>query len=344
MLADDTVAGWHSVDDAPAPVPVRVNTKAPTESETTPVVKTTTVTTTVQNGDTAVRPDPRSMQLSAATGIVIVLAAMVSYFGIDTLKGVLVGENANVTTVTITEDGHFSPATVSLAGGATLTIENKNKDPQVLKIQSGKELFPVQVLFEKPFSFAVPADAAGNFIYFSETLSDTETLSITVTPALEAQAQSSSVATQQTQSSVASNEIPLPFGSGPLTPVTSSSSSVSSVTISLSPAINNNASGNSSGESNETQEFSLGGTDSGASETFQPSAIPNNPYTVGSDTTIRQRVSVETYNGEQLHSGAPLNQYRPVTVTKTGPDMWLLALMPALLGVVFVYRRMAQQA
>ena len=142
-----------------------------------------------KRAEASIAPNPGAMRLSAFAGIAVVLVIGALYLGINSLRGSLPDTTGTGATVPITEDGQFTPPNISVTAGGTLTIENKNKDPQVIKAkESGSELFPVQVLFDKPYSFVIPVDVAGVFTYVSETLPNSQQLTITVTPAMEAAA------------------------------------------------------------------------------------------------------------------------------------------------------------
>lgn len=271
---------------------------------------------------------PRAMQAAAILGIGIVLLLTALYFGIDSLRGSLTGETGNTTAVEITTDGHFSPASISVAAGSTLSIENKNKDPQVLKVKSGQQLFPVQVLFTTPYTFTVPADAAGTYTYVSETLADTETLTIVVTASVESAAWNGAVSGQS--SSIASDRIPLPFGD-------STMSSAPAQQERVAPAISALATAHSS----DTAMIDLATGQADTEASLSQNQLPTNPYTVAAAKSGKnQSAKIAASAKAKLHSGAPLSRYRPRVVTQTGPELWLL-LLPAMFSLCIVYRRCA---
>ncbi len=290
------------------------------------------------------------MRLSAIAGVAIVSVGAAFYFGVSSLKGQLAASGSpKESSVSITTDGQFSPANVSVRPGDTLKLLNANKDPQVLKVKTGsRELFPVQVLFDTPFTFTVPANAQGTYIYASETLPDDRTLTIQVTPTVESAAASSiaSSATNQAiagsasssvESSVPTSEIPLPFAEAPVAPVVteSSASSVSSSAASVDLQY-----------SGDTAVISLpgGSSSSSSAPSLQTNNIPTNPYTVGTlgEYPLANKSIAETAKvTEQLHSGAPIKQLQkhvPKKVTSTGADS-LLVFLPALLLLVVLFRR-----
>ena len=305
MPSEPIHTGWNSVeDDEPSAVPVRVNVSpkasdaiAATSNEPEPYVPKTPEPTLQTNS--------RTMRLSAITGMSLVLVGIAFYVGIDNLRSSLTDGGNAVTTVTITQDGRFDPPAISLATGTELTIENKNENPQVLKVKEGGELFGSQVIFDQPFHFTVPTDISGIFTYFSETLPDDRTLLITVTPAIEA--------------AVAPAEILLPPAEAP--------------DLSIAPTIS---------QENGTEMISVGSAPPSKPSTFDQSGIPTNPYTVGSakDRNGSRTIAVTANN---LHSGAPLlatTQHLPRSNVATGAATVWLALLPTLLGMVFVYRKM----
>ena len=335
MFADDSIAGWHATDDEVV-VPVRQSTAPAVERQAGPA-------TDIAHGNAdhivlhhhGATVNPASMRMSAFLGVVLVLGAIGFQFGLGNIFGDLTGgTETTAVTVEITTDGVFSPDTIILHPGDNLTLTNKNPDPQVIKSKDGRELFPVQVLFDKSFEFTVPADATGTFTYFSETLPDDKTLTITI------EAAQASVAASSESATVPPLEIPLPFGdSTPVTipsPPSGTASSAPSITIQKTE------------HSGETATISLSqneGSSEQTQETFT-SQIPLNPYTV--TTGLEQQNKIQAIvsaakKAQNLHSGAPLQEmvkHKPKTVTKTGPEGALMLLVPALAGVAILYRKL----
>lgn len=317
-------AGWH--DTGEEPVPVRVTESSGKQTVARPISTPMTRQPLTHANIPATGVSPHAMQAAAILGIGIVLLLTALYFGIDSLRGSLTGETGNTTAVEITTDGHFSPASISVAAGSTLSIENKNKDPQVLKVKSGRPLFPVQVLFTTPYTFTVPTDAAGTYTYVSETLADTETLTIVVTASVESAAAPAGTA----QNNVASDQIPLPFGD-------STMSSAPAQQERVEPAISALATEHSS----DTAMIDLATGQTDADVSLSQNQLPTNPYTVAAAKSGKsQSATIAASAKAKLHSGAPLSQYRPRAVTQTGPELWLL-LFPAMFALCIVYRRCA---
>jgi len=335
MFADDSIAGWHATDDEVV-VPVRQSV-APTPT------KQAGPATDIARGNTdhivlhhqGATLNQASMRMSAFLGVALVLGAIGFHFGFSNIFGDLTGgSEVTGTTVEITAEGVFSPDKITLHPGENLTLTNKNPDPQVIKSKDGRELFPVQVLFDKSYEFTVPADSNGTFTYFSETLPDDKTLTIIVETAHAAATALPEPATTESIS------IPLPFGEGtPVTippPTSNTASSAPSITIQKTEHSGETATisltNNESTSSNQTESFT--------------SQIPVNPYTV--TTGLQQQSKIEAIvaaakEAQNLHSGAPLQQivkHKPKTVTKTGPDGALMLLLPALAGVALLYRKL----
>ncbi len=276
------------------------------------------------------------MRLSAITGVGIVLLGAVFYAGIGNLRGSLT-EGTTGATVTITEDGHFSPETIGVTVGSTLTIENKNRDPQVMKVKTGRELFSSQVIFDTPFVFTIPSDANGTYTYFSETLPDDRLLTITVSAPIEGGA-NPPPQSEQAPAPADSAQIPLPFGDGPITPAENlpmpnpaTPTPIASVTPTTPSIIEEQADG--------SEIISIGSGEQPAPANFDPSKIPTNPYVVGSDQHYENSAALEE---KKLHHGAPLlemRKHRPKVSASTGPDVWVALLLPALAGVYVFYRK-----
>lgn len=273
--------------------------------------------------------DPRRMTLSAVMGIVMVLGGVGFYFygNGNILRGDLTG--GSTTTVSITAEGTFSPDSMNVTPGQSITLENKNKDPQVIKSKNGRELFPVQVLFDTPYTFTVPADAMGPYVYFSETLPDDKTITFNVSAA----AASATTTTETPAQTVASDfEIPIPFGdsSDPIIPVVQETQEPAPV----QPVEH----------SNETATISLGGNATPSTPTSPSAEIPTNPYTVESGLAKEKEsgtIATTTKENKDLHSGAPLltQKPRPKANTATGPAGAFMLLIPALLAMVFAHRK-----
>ncbi len=304
MLDDKTITGWNATDQDP-PVP----------AEAAAILA-------VHRG--ILHPQSESPQNSTAgtrmaafLGVSLVFLSMTFTLGIGTLLGDITGGNAG-TTVEITAEGYFSPNAITLNTGDTFTLTNKNADPQVIKSTDERELFPVQVLFNTDFVFIVPSDASGTFTYFSETLPDDKTLTITITGAAPVSPAEESL------------EIPLPFDD---IPTASVSSSIPSISVEKTE------------HSGETATISLAGnagiSSSEASVPVTGSKIPTNPYTVGS--SYQRDTIAAAVKTQNLHSGAPLDQlvqHKPRTVTQTGPEGALMLLLPAFIGVALLYRKL----
>lgn len=324
-MADISInSGWHATDDE-TPVPVRSSAQAETEP---------TITTHEEpQQQSAPLQSPRGMSLSAFLGVALVLAALGIYFGIGSLLTGDVGVGSDETTVTITSDGHFSPESVTIRPGESLKLVNENADPQVIKSSNGRDLFPVQVLFADPFAFTIPADAAGAYVYFSETLPDDRTVTINV---VEAAASSPSAAV--TTPSAA--EIPLPFSDIMPPPVRTAPAPAAPV-----------ASVEKTEHSSATATISVGGSapaNQNASESSGTATVPVNPYTVASGIVKQTRAEAFAAMAaqESLHSGAPAQKgggiiSPPNRMTDTGPAGMLALILPGLVAVGYVYRKTA---
>lgn len=324
------MTGWNSTDDE-TPVPIRTSeNKAPAmvlpSGDSIDLTNKPRVAE-LKRSDVNI-PSPRSMRLSAMFGIGIVLAVAAFSFGFGNLQGDLTGDTGIA--ITITADGQFSPITVATHPGDTLTITNENADPQVVKSANGRELFSAQVVFDTPFSFVVPDNAMGAYVYTSETLPADRTLTITVTPRTAA-------ATSSSQSSVvADTQIPIPFGDGPVVPTTTTTATTTA-TIDVQPTEH----------SSDAVVISLGGAPAARSSSAPAttSNVPTNPYTVQSGIeklSQLQDIVDDAKETQELHSGAPIRQlatHKPKTVTETGPEGALLLLIPALFGVAMFYKK-----
>ncbi len=333
-------AGWHSTD-AEEPVTVRQSgwpAPAPRSGVDIRGPGADIRHIPIEQHSGTVVPNPRAMRLAAFTGIAVVLAGAAFYFGVDSLRGTLTDGGSTGATVTITADGQFTPVAVNARPGDSVTIENANKDPQVLKSKDGRDLFPVQVIFTTPYTFTVPSNAQGTYVYFSETLPDDRTLTFTIETATAASSASSSSASAEASPSVSVTvpsdsgggtvSIPLPFG----TPVQESSSSSAPSAIVVQ-------------QSDETALISLKEqASSSSSPSFETNDVPTNPYTVGTQAERPKTTDIagDAKQTQQLRSGAPIRQlqkYAPRKVPDTGPAGMALVFLPALLGVVLMYRK-----
>lgn len=314
-MADISInSGWHATDDE-MPVPVRSSAQAETEP---------TITTHEEpQQQSAPLQSPRGMNYSAFFGVALVLALLGIYFGLGgLLSGDISGGNDD-TTVTITTDGYFSPQSVIIRPGASLKLVNENADPQVIKSSNGRDLFPVQVLFADPYTFRVPADAAGAYVYFSETLPDDRTVTINVVEAAASAA-----------------EIPLPFGD------------IMPLPVRTAPAVPGPvASTEKTEHSSGTATISVDGaapSNNNASKRFETASVPVNPYTVASGLVKQTRAEsfAAMAEREKLHSGAPAQKSATISLpnrmTDTGPAGMLALILPGLAAVGYVYRRTAQ--
>lgn len=330
MSTEPLSDGWRSTDEVSVPVrsvseQTKVKPRMPTKS--TPALSPSLPSLRAE-------PEERHMQFSALLGVVIVLILTALYLGLgtDLFRGELLDEFGHV--ITITADGNFSPSSLTAMAGETISIENKNPDPQVLKSRNNRDLFAVQVLFEKPFTFTIPNDAIGPYVYGSETLPEDQTFTITVLQG--------NTVTASTVDESESFDIPLPFGDGPVrrSPERTTRFSSSSIASSISDA-----------EVSIEQKRNLPGTahinlgTSGLSSSTAYGARPTieeNPFTVAlgkEKQSLLERKSV-FQNQKSLHGGAPLQSIKkPRQVTETGPRGMLLLLVPAFLGVLFMAQR-----
>lgn len=317
----DIKSDWNTIDDVGETVPVSdgLQTSAPVQKA-------------MENKESAAaKPHPVGMHLSAFTGIAIVVIAATMYVGVDSLRGSLTDTGGTgTTTITMTADNRFSPSAVSVTAGTTLILENKNANPQVLKAKAAPELFPTQVLFEKPVTFVIPAGTQGTFTYVSETMPKEELLTITVRPAMEAAALQNAEGTADLP--------PLPFG-GPLSEIVSSqATSARSGGESLVTVVP--ATGGSSESAEAVPVISVGGSVSHSTAPAvleKSSDIPENPYTVAN---AKRSPNIAT-TAEKLHSGAPLldyPEYRPRTNANTGSEVWFVLI--AAFGALTVAYRM----
>ncbi len=318
-------SGWTNVDDeAPS---VRVSEVAAAEKQApavAPQVMQEPERVSAKKTEASIAPNPGAMRLSAFTGIAVVLVLGTLYVGIDNLRGNLTEGNTSDTTITITQDGHFDPASVTVTAGGSLTIENKNSDPQVIKIKEGSnELFPVQVLFEKPYVFAVPSDVSGTFTYVSETLPNGEQVEITVQPAIESAAVTEEPTAIESGPPIEDMDgFPLPFG-GPVV-AEPEPMPAAPVILESAPVIVEPTEAAHTVHDNTAEEISIGEAKTGNAATFSSGEIPTNPFTVAAAGKRGNAGSRIANNAKNLHSGAPLLQMRrrPESNASTGPASW----------------------
>lgn len=358
-MLDSSGNNWHLTDDG-EDVPVR--TSEPTQAaqeEHVHISHADTVAAAPVHHSIRIDPSHPSTPLAAFSGIGIVLVlGTMFYFGMGNISSDILGGGATPT-VTITEAGEFSPAIITVHQNDTLTIVNKNKDPQVLKAKTSDELFPLQVLFDQPFTFVVPSSAVGRtYEYYSQTLPQDKTLQIVV-----------SSGTADTSSSV-SSIVDIPAGIPIPTDLTTQT--VSSASIGAGDGVGNNSlvptdttvdTSTTSTSSSSVASFPTDMTQVASSETMSSSAaaaielqaaassseavpvamntnvqIPTNFYTVGN----RNLVKPVTNGKENLHGGAPLlTNNRPRNTASTGPEVWLVMLGTVLL-FGFVYKRVTR--
>ncbi len=355
-------SSWNSIEPSEERVPVR----GAAESQATPVRRTASVR--VQSLDAG------HMHLAALTGIGIVLAlGTIFYFGTDSLRGSLT-DGVSTVNIRITEEGAFDPSEVTVQPGDTLVITNDNPDPQVLKSSGPSDLFVTQLLFDEPFSFEVPESALGKtFTYVSETLPETESLTIVV-------ANAAAIATQSSEaSSEVQDIIPLPTESSSSEVAVSASSESNSESSSVSSAssipviqastprtgqplvvtlISSSIPASTVHNTGAPTSFSLKPAGSVQSSSSLPSIsgnsdkLPSNPYTIGNRQEaerlglIPKKSSSASSSSTSLHAGANLRRItEPVrqqtTVTKkpaknveTGPGPVLLIVTVLTLGMM----------
>jgi plastocyanin len=333
MSDNPMIDGWHSTDDEVA-VPVRSSAQAPAPQAPSAgpahdISYAARADVHIPHDQTP--PNPRAMTMSAVLGVLLAIGGVVSYLGLDSITGSLTGDltggASSELTITITQEGDFSPNSLDIRPGDTVTIVNENPDPQVIKSKTGQDLFPVQVIFDEPYTFTVPADAAGTYVYHSETLPEDKMVAFTVVSGALAQVSSSASATD--------NIIPLPFGGDPIVSGVQSSSSVS---VKVEPTAH----------SGDAATISLGGSSSGEETVVTGnSEIPTNPYTVANGLTQEAllpaaAIASSAASEETLHGGAPIRElirHTPRSVTATGPAGAMLLLLPALGGVIIAARR-----
>lgn len=337
MMPDGPLfSGWNSTDDEPVRASANIGGDPGIDNiSISPKAKIQVIRQ--DNPDLAI-PSSRSMKLSALTGIGLVLIGAAFYFGVMNLRGQLSASNS--VNVTITSDGWFDPPKIVVHAGDIITIQNSNKDPQVLKVKEGKELFPVQVIFQTPFTFTVPSGVEGTYTYVSETMPSDRDLTITVETLEASSSSSESTPPSGIASSPDSNPvIPLPFGNGNVELASSSSSSAAAVPSTVSTSV---------GPDNDTLTIALGTSSRSSSlSPLDSSNIPTNPYTVGNPITKTPTPAsteiAKVKAEENLHSGAPLRELRnhtPENVTSTGPEGTWLMVIPSLFGVMLMFRKM----
>ncbi len=321
-MSNDMNNVWRSIADDGAEVPVSVGTPAgPSPASSIPV-----------QGETSyVRVNPSmngSMSLAAVSGILLVLLSGATfYLGTDFLRASISGTNETIP-VLITEMGSFVPSQVDMKPGDTLSVLNKNENPQLLKGQDERTiLFGEQIILpEETFDYNLPLNApAGTYVLTSEILPG-QTLTVTVI------AQGSSSSSEAAMESAPENSddfmqnvlIPSLNDLGPAAPAaplsseSSSSSSVSSVAPSQNPL--------------QSQSFLLT-QDQSAFAPLQ-NFIETNPFTIGN---VKNRpLPGQSSSKKALHGGAPLiTQHTPRTSTASGPSTWLLVML-MFLSISFV--------
>ncbi len=338
MFPDDQITGWNATDDEVS-VPVRSSAVPIAEKyHTGPATDITheSADQLVLRHQSASRSQ-NSMRLSALFGVMIVLGTIGFTVGLGNLFGDLTGgSDAQTTTIEITAEGVFSPDAITVRHGNSLTLTNKNPDPQVIKSKDGRVLFPIQVLFDQPFIFTVPSDANGIYTYFSETLPDDKQLTITVTTEVIFP----TTAASSSSSPQASFEIPLPFGDS--VPITTPTETLSAASVSSASSV----SVQKTEHSGDTVTISLPSngsvSSSQSSDLTFTTQIPTNPYTVASGLQ-HQTITAKAKNAQNLHSGAPLQQlvkHRPATITLTGPEGIYFLFLTAMLAVTLLYRKL----
>lgn len=325
--------------------------------------------------------DAGHMHLAALTGIGIVLAlGAVFYIGTDSLRGSLT-DRVTTTNVTITAEGKFDPPQVRIRPGEELVITNENPDPQVLKPVGPSDLFVTQLLFDEPFSVQIPQSAMGKtFTYVSETLPETESLTISVVdpsdtppvassepadiiplppqttvssePSVVPSSEASSASSESSQSSIPVVQAPPPRTGQPLV-VTLISSSIPKTTVHNTGA---------------PTTFSLRPAASASSSSSLPSIsgngekLPSNPYTIGNRQEAERLGLLPKSNtssssaAKTLHAGANLRRItepvrqpavtikRPTKNAETGPGPSLLIVSVLALGMMALQCRNSTKA
>lgn len=354
-------SSWNSIEPSDERVPVR----GAVEPHELPVRRTANVR--VQSLDAG------HMHFAALTGIGIVLAlGTIFYFGTDSLRGSLT-DGVSTVNISITEEGTFDPPQVTVQPGDTLVITNDNPDPQVLKSSGTSDLFVTQLLFDEPFSFEVPTSALGKtYTYVSETLPETESLTIVV-------ADPAAIATQSSEASSEPQDIiPLPtesssseeavIASSESSSESSSSSSYSIPVVQASAPrtgqplvvtlISSSIPASTVHNTGSPTSFSLKPAGTVQSSSSLPSIsgnsdkLPSNPYTIGNRQEaerlglLPKKSSSSSSSSASLHAGANLRRItEPVrqqtTVTKkpaknveTGPGPVLLIVTVLALGIM----------
>ena len=342
MSNQNPIAGWNSTDDTPVPVRSadgRAVRKAPAVAIGGPGKDIEAPLSRLHSTQSV---DTKMMRLSALTGIGCVLVIAVLYFGVGSLKGDV---SQSDSTITITTQGTFQPTELSIAPGKELLFINENENPQVIKVKDGRDFIPVQVVFSDPVRVTVPADAAGEYILYSETLADTQQVVIMVGSIENSAAQTSSSSVSSVQSSEEIN-IPIPSSLSSsqssvnfVAPVATASSSSAMHRAAPSQAVATAVAPETMEHSTDTVVMSFGGSSSSvqSSVAFTDRGIEPNPYVVGNVGALQQKNAILASKGGKtstLHSGAPLIQtQRPIRTTDSGPAGTLLALFVIALGV-----------
>lgn len=342
--------GWTSIDDGDH-VPVRTSAKEQHQENTIVLGERATETREDRHGGvshTVTEIQPHMMQLSAVTGIGLVLLGTAFYFGVLNLRGSITENAVRGVTVTITEQNTFEPTRITVAEGESITFENRNQNPQVLKSENpDQNLFPVQVIFKDPVSVLIEGGKEGSYTYISETMPRDQKLSIVV---VKGSTQSEApVVTNQPQEQIAQDtslSIPLPFGDSVGVPSMipepiSVAPLVQSTTAVVTPALFVNTEHGS-----ESAVISLGQkAEPDAPVAFSDAPIAINPYTVEAgkkNKSASTSIAQSNKKTQSLHSGAPLREleaHRPARVSETGPaNVWILLVL-SLMGLGVVYQR-----
>ena len=348
-------SGWTSIDDG-SDVPVRSTAPSKSTAHDSIVIGShateTRETKRAGGTQTITEINPHMMQLSAVTGIGLVLLGAAFYFGVLNLRGSVtdMGTTTGVT-VTITEQNTFDPASITVPDGSTITFENKNQNPQVLKSENqNSSLFPVQVVFKDSVSVVLDQGKEGTYTYVSETMPKDQKLTIIVQPKELAMPTTETTPGQSaTEPENPSLSIPLPFGDSAPAPTMPEP-----VNVSVAP-VNDQASTPSptferSPHGAESAVISLGQTNEPVAEpAFTDAPIAINPFTVEAGKKNKNASAVIAQANKKnsaLHSGAPLESLRahkPYRTANTGPEnLWILVILSTM-GLGITYARSAQK-
>ncbi len=309
-----THSSWHSTDDE---VVLPINRRTSDASPSLPLSSPTPLASPAT--------EKMRMGFAALLGISFVLITLSFFFDVTSLvRGSLVPSTSpsiasSEVTVTITPAGVFEPDHLTLSPGKTLLLVNKHPDPQVIKTLSGTSLFPPQVVFTDPVRVTFPTDAIGSSIYYSETLPSTSLLSITLREASSVPTVESLALVQSSSSSAPSS--PVASSPAPIIPIPFAEELAPPSSPSLSPS------------ASEHSPVLLAIQSSASSDALLPmqnAPLPRNTYTLATRskrlTQSPSLASARLASSSKLHSGAPLNAYRPRRVTETGMQTWMMAL------------------